>query len=483
MPGRVLFTSPVQPIGGCSPDVYSWNKTTSRVRLEMCFLSHPALSFLRANVPDVEVLEYPTWDEFTAALDEGPVDVLGISFYINETELALRMARHARERGVRQVWGGNYGAYSPMVEPYFDRLFTGWGEAQAAEALGRPTTSPDGLVHPPMYGSLGTNVAPFASVNGFVFTSRGCPFTCSYCQTPKFYGKARTVSLDAVETVLRHYAEQGVLTVNVLDENFGIFPPHTRAVIALFKKYGIRWIPLCRVDLTLRHFDEWRDHGLFGTHLGVESLNQRSLTGANKRLDQLKSVELLDRMSRHNMIVQAFYMIGFEDETAATIREDIRRLKDLDVDIAQVQVVTPYPRTPLRDEVVEKYGLHTDNLSLYNSRNLVWRHPHIRPEEMKELQQWAHEELFTTRRALRTLEKVLVYSGTPRPSAQAARYLWKGARRRELTPRERLGLAGTRRWGESNWYAYEEVSEADRLLPADPRLAAAPAPEPAALPA
>lgn len=463
MTGRVLFTSPYQPFGGCSPDVYSWNKHVGRVRLEMTFLNHPGLAFLAANVPDVDILEYPTWDEFTAALDEEPVDILGISFYINETELALKMARYARAHGVREIWAGNYGAYSPEIAPYFDRSFSGWGEKQVAAALGRPSGD---FVHPPIYGALGTNLFPMVSLNGFLYTSRGCPYTCNYCQTPDFYGKATPVALDAIEDTLRLYRDQGVLTVNVLDENFGIFPAHTRQVISLFAKYGIRWIPLCRVDLMLRFFDEWRDHGLFGAHLGVESLNQESLSGANKRLDSSKTLKLLDLCSRHNMIIQAFYIIGFEDETAKTIRGDIAHLKDLDIDIAQIQVVTPYPRTPLRDEVEKKYGLWTDNLSLYNSRNLVWKHPHIRPEEMHELQEWAHEELFTTRRGLRTLQKVLWYSARPRPSFEAAGNFLRAMRvRGELPERLRLGMRNTRKWAASTWYAYEETADAERLLP------------------
>src|SRR6185503_3698746 len=131
---RVLFTSPVQPIGGCSPDVYSWDKRATAVRAVMCFLDHPGLAFLGANLP-CEILEYPSSDQFEAALADPP-DILGISFYINETGIARRMAQRAREAGVREVWAGNFGAYSPEVASHFDRVITGWGESAVSEALG-----------------------------------------------------------------------------------------------------------------------------------------------------------------------------------------------------------------------------------------------------------------------------------------------------------------------------------------------------------
>lgn len=452
----MLFTSPCQPIGGCSPDVYSWNKQTAAVKVIMTFLNHPGLSFLGANLPGVEILEYPTWEAFERALAEPP-EVLGISFYINETELAVRMARHARERGVRQVWAGNYGAYSPQVEPHFDRVFSGWGEAQAAIALGREPTPPDQLVHPPIFGGWGSNLLPGLTLHGFLFTSRGCPCTCNFCQTPDFYGRAVPVPLAAIDRVLWEYRRLGVATINVLDENFGIFPAHSREVMRLLQGYGFRWSPLCRVDLLLKHFEEWTEHGLYGAHIGIESLNTASLDGASKKIDSRKSVELLRLMSRRNLLVHAFYIIGFEEDTADSVRRDIVELAELDVDLAQIQILTPYPRTPLRDLVEEKYGIFDHNLSLYNSRNLVWNHPAIEPEEMRELQVWANRKLFTSRRALRSAAKVLAFDCTERPTFRGVSRLFGGRRTGELKRLTRRGVESSRRWSRNGWVAYEEV--------------------------
>jgi hypothetical protein len=76
------------------------------------------------RVLSVEVLEYLTWGHFQDALRDPP-DVLGISFYINETGLTLRIADHARRCGVKEVWCGSFGAYSPQAAPYFDRVAAG----------------------------------------------------------------------------------------------------------------------------------------------------------------------------------------------------------------------------------------------------------------------------------------------------------------------------------------------------------------------
>jgi hypothetical protein len=198
----------------------------------MSFLNHPGLAFLGANLP-CEILEYPDTAAFAEVLLDPP-EILGISFYINESEIALRMADAARRAGVREVWAGNYGAYTPEVAARFDRSFTGWGEHQLASALGAELPV-GGLVHPEMYGAIGTNLFPRMMLSGLLFTSRGCPWTCNFCQTPTFYGKPQQVRLEEIDRVLWTYKQRGVRGINILDENFGTFRRHANEVVELLQ--------------------------------------------------------------------------------------------------------------------------------------------------------------------------------------------------------------------------------------------------------
>lgn len=466
---RILLSSPAQPIGGCSANVYSWDKRPAKVRVVMSFLNHPGLGFLAANLP-CEILEYPTMEQFRAALADPP-DVLGISFYINETEIAIRMAEEARRVGVREIWAGNFGAYSPETRGVFDRVFDGWSEHKLAEALG--VSLPNGIRHPELYGAIGTNLFPRMILSGILFTSRGCPWTCTFCQTPDFYGRATQIPLEEIERILWTYHRRGVTGINILDENFGTFRKHAQEVVRLLHRYGMRWIALTRVDTLLENFEDWYAHGLFGAHLGIESLNQSSLAGAVKRIDSLDSVRLLRQMSRRNLFVQSFYILGFEQDTVESIRHDVEILAGLDLDVVQVQVLTPYPRTGQRDEIEQRYGIRDRNLSKYNSRNLVWNHPHISPEEMRDLQHWANSKLSSSRRALRTLSKFLVFCGHERPSLDGLRLVtatWRSPLQ-QLYRELGVKLASSRRWAAAGWSPYEEVTAESSVTAAADRLA------------
>lgn len=432
----------------------------------MSFLNHPGLRFIKENVP-CEILEYPDAVQFEEAL-RTPPDILGISFYINETNIAIAMARKAREAGVREVWAGNFGAYTPGLENTFDRVFHGWGEGSLRSALGLPEFG-DNLRHPEIYGAIGTPTFPKMILSGILFTSRSCPFTCNFCQTPSFYGKATRLSLESVEKVLWKYRKNGIRGINILDENFGTFRSHSKEVVRLLNKYRMRWIALTRVDTLLKNYDDWVSNGLFGAHLGIESLNERSLEGASKRIVGSESAMLLRRMRRDNLFVQAFYILGFPQDTVASITDDIEMLSTLDLDVVQLQVLTPYPETGQRREIEQAYGINTDNLSRYNSRNLVWNHPNISADQMSELKDWGNAKLATSRRAVRTMAKFLLFCGKRYPNVGGLQLLLDpiiGQSRGlygQLEPR----LDSAKKWAGRGWYAYEYLNLNEGGIPVD----------------
>jgi hypothetical protein len=78
------------------------------------------LRFIKQNIPEIEIPEFPTFDEYKRRLEEG-WDAVGLSFYLSETEEAMKMAEAARASGVvDEVWAGNYGAMTPEIRDEFD---------------------------------------------------------------------------------------------------------------------------------------------------------------------------------------------------------------------------------------------------------------------------------------------------------------------------------------------------------------------------
>ena len=91
-----------------APEGFAWRFSMPR-RISF------GLRFLRQNVPGIEILEYPTRAEYRQALERG-WDVVGFSFYLEESNEIARMAEEARAAGAARIWAGNYGALTPEIQ-------------------------------------------------------------------------------------------------------------------------------------------------------------------------------------------------------------------------------------------------------------------------------------------------------------------------------------------------------------------------------
>lgn len=421
-PGRVLLTTVCR-----EPGLYDYFRENApenfRWRFRMPRRISFGLRFLRQNVPELKILEYPTRDEFSRALRQG-CDAVGFSFYLEETPRILRMAEEARRAGVKQLWAGNYGALTPSVQPNFDKVFTSYAEAAVAELMGRKIES---VQHPPL-------VVEFRLPGGWplpvgiLFTARGCSFQCTFCQTTAFAPRPRPVSLEALERVIRFYAAHGVQYVLILDENFGNLPRHAEDVIELLARYRIRWLVQSRVDLFLRNFNRWVELGMEGALFGIESFHQDVLKQIRKNEKVGTSMELAERLNRSGLYAQGYYIIGFPTETEESIREDLKTLASLQLDVTQITIVTPHPQTQLWAEVESNYGIVEKDWGKYDTKHLVWGHPQCPPRALESLLKEGFERCYASGWTPRVMRKFASHRWSRRdlfkilPSAFATRW-------------------------------------------------------------
>jgi hypothetical protein len=354
--------------------------TNFRWRFQMPRQISFGLRFLHQNIPEVEILEYPTLAEYRCALKKG-WDAVGFSFYIEESNRILAMADDARGAGVQNLWAGNYGALTPSLRDSFTQVFQGYSEDAVAQAVGRTI---DKIEHPPL-------VTQFCLPGGWplpigvLFTTRGCSFTCTFCQTTAFAPKPKAIPLESIERVLRFYVEHGIHYVLILDENFGNIPQQAEAVINLLARHKLHWFVQSRVDLFLRNFDEWLAKGLEGALFGIESFHQEVLKQIHKGEKVEAVMELAARLNRAGKYAQGYYIIGFPSETPESIRGDLKLLASLELDVTQITIVTPHPCTALWTEYESKYGIFEKDWSKFDTKHLVWGHPNCAPGTLESL--------------------------------------------------------------------------------------------------
>jgi radical SAM superfamily enzyme YgiQ (UPF0313 family) len=356
------------------------------------------LRFLKASVRQIDVLEYPTWNEYREALSRG-YDIVGVSFFTCTLDTVRLMVKMAREAGVQKLWGGGYGVLTPGATELFDRVFIGSGEKPLFEWMeGSPLNS---IRHPPMISEL--RFRSFASKVGYLYTKRGCNMKCSFCSTPVFLPREEPVPFDEILRVLDVYRDEGVANVVIYDETFMTNVQASLRVARALAERRLPWVCLTRADRIKDKLPQLADLYMDGAIIGIESFREANLQDISKRQDARSIESTIEEMVRLGLRTVGTYMLCHPNDTAESIRRDIQRLGSLGLFLAQVSILTPFPGTPLWTQLESR--LIDRDWSHYDIYHLVWKHNHIRPDEARDLVALAQT----------TINRPSVYSRSLRP--------------------------------------------------------------------
>ena len=110
-------------------------------------------------------------------------------------------------------------------------------------------------------------------------------------------------------------------------------------------------------------------------YLGAETSSDELLSSLNKGTTVDQNKQAIDLLKKHDIMVEASFMIGFPEETWETIKATTSEAIRLNPDIAVFPVITPMPFTPLWDEYYDRIRVFD-----YSHYNLV--DPIIEPYSM-----------------------------------------------------------------------------------------------------
>jgi hypothetical protein len=348
-------------------------------------LPNYATRFIQSNVPSVDILEYPTWEQYRAALADNRYDVVGISFWTYTSAEAVRMATMARDYGVREVWGGGHGVSTPGIESHFDRTWRSYSEYDL-----KPLLEDEELVdfrHPDLTGKYDFYLEEVPT--GYLFTIRGCRAACNFCSGPRYYRKLAFTSVPEVERILDFYKSRGIDHITVVDETFLQRLDYAREVIAAMEKREMSWTCTSRIDVLLRNVEELAEHGLKNVYIGIESMNEVSLKNVRKCSSTNATATLLHRLHELGRFAFGTYMICMDNDTEESVKEDVAKLAEFEALYGAIfWITTPFPGTDLWD-VMDAQGRIVDrDWKKYTALHMVNSHPNFTPESARKLLYW-----------------------------------------------------------------------------------------------
>jgi anaerobic magnesium-protoporphyrin IX monomethyl ester cyclase len=202
--------------------------------------------------------------------------------------------------------------------------------------------------------------------------ARGCPFTCSFCSQWKFWRDYRIrepkAVVDEIERLVNdHQVGFFILADEEPTINKKKFTEFCEELIARGLPDRVKWGINTRVTDIMRDRDLlplWRKAGLVHVSLGTEAAAQLKLDRFNKETKVNQNKEAIRLLREADIFTEAQFIVGLDNETPETLEETYRMAWGWQPDLANWSMYTPWPFTPLFNELGDKVEVF--DFSKYN---------------------------------------------------------------------------------------------------------------------
>lgn len=196
-------------------------------------------------------------------------------------------------------------------------------------------------------------------------SSQGCRFRCTFCADPfvfnrGWYGYNPQRIGEEVENLYKKY---GFNHVHFQDETYFTNKKRVAAVAQEFidRRLPISWFGTMRADQGFRLDDEiWelcKKSGLEKVMIGIEAGSQEMLDWMKKDIKIEQVFECAKKCLKYDIAINFSVIVGFPNETEASINESLRVAKELRKMSSKFQVsifyFKPYPGNEIADLLIK----------------------------------------------------------------------------------------------------------------------------------
>lgn len=191
-----------------------------------------------------------------------------------------------------------------------------------------------------------------------MFTSRGCPYNCIFCDKAvfgsKWRGRSASNVLDEIEHVVKDFKIKSII---FYDDLFTLKKERVEAICdgILSRKLEFEWKCEGRVNLIDKEtLNLMKKAGCSMIAYGVESGNQKGLDFLKKgtTIEQIRRAFELTRKA--GIKPMAYFILGIPVETFEDELRTIEFAKEIKPAYAQFSILSPTPGTKLYDDAIER---------------------------------------------------------------------------------------------------------------------------------
>ena len=297
------------------------------------------------------------------------------------------------ETGARVIIGGMHASVLPEEAAlHADQVIAGEGETVILDAVeGRLREK---IVHARCLKNL--DDAPFPDYSllktpcecANVLSTRGCPFSCTFCTTSRMFHPYRERSIESVMAELRYYKSLGFKYMNFEDDNFTANKERAKEICRRMIDEGLVFDETFFFGRTDMAGDEEMLRLCEAAHLnctlvGIESLNQASLDYINKRQTVSAIEKCAEALSRHKIRLLASVILGLDTDGREDMDRSVDFAKKINAYQLQSVILTPFPGTPVYGRMERDGRMLTGNWSVFDMMNVTFMPRRMSPWELQ----------------------------------------------------------------------------------------------------
>ena len=211
-----------------------------------------------------------------------------------------------------------------------------------------------------------------------VHASRGCRFNCFPCCTPYLGGrKFRPRPVDAVVEELKSIDNDQVFFVdNSLAQDDEWEKELFRTIAPLKKKW---------ISHPIKDSDEILD---LAAEAGCWYVYQAIVDTSDHIRRKIK------RLKERGIGVEGTVLLGLDDHDEDYIKRLVDFLLEIDLDLAEFTILTPFPHTPIRDQLMRQGRILHSDWRRYTTGKVVFEPAKMSPSALQSMYEYAWETFY-----------------------------------------------------------------------------------------
>ena len=182
------------------------------------------------------------------------------------------------------------------------------------------------------------------------FSSRGCPFSCAYCDRPALGKGFRAMSATRVADEMEWCQKNGIKEIFFYDDTFSVSMKRVMEICAEIRRRNIKikWDVRTRVNVVNDDLlKAMKEAGCERIHFGVETANPRVVKELQKGTTNLQVEKAFDMCKKHGIKTLAYFMMGNPTETMEDVKETLALSRRIKPDFMQMTILSPFPATQI----------------------------------------------------------------------------------------------------------------------------------------